>query len=233
MCDDFITIKDFFDTYWSNTKLTCDMRYNIVENVLWEFWADYATLPWNTESFAITSGNHDYTVNSPIRDIEWFYSSCALKCNKCYEIIPTWCWDNTYRIKMQPTLNPWFLLKWEYDFCMDWKTFKANLPEWISNWYVRYYKSYSLDKTQWDANKIPIPKSMMYLFKKLIAKEYALLSWEMYQWIDQMYANEFRLGMEKIKDRASRQVKYIELPSDANAVEFELGGNISSYHNIY
>jgi len=225
MCESNITIKDFFDTYWANTQLTCEDRYKIVENVLGEFWADYATMPRNTVSQAITSGNHSYTTNEPIRDVEWFYSSCALKCSDCYDALANWCGSTIYKLRMYPSLNPWFLTKWEYTFCMDWKELNAHLPDWIQNGYVRYYKSFNLDKSLGDNNIIPIPKSMMYLFKKLIAKEYALLSGDMYQWIDQMYASEFRQGMDKIKDRTARQIKYIELAKDADAVKFETGFN--------
>ena len=220
-CTNNMTIEEFFELYWRwFNKIWCNDQYKLMLNILWEFWIEYATMPRNIASFAVNSESTEYSVTEPIRDIEGFYSSKAPSCKSCFKTIENACGGKKYKLAMQPSMSPWFIVQWEYDFCMDWTKLSAALPGWVTDWFVRYYKSYKLDPGLKEKNKLPIPQSMMFLLKKLLAKEYTLLSWDRYQWIDQMYWNEFTNGIAKIKDRTARSVIKIENPIETNAQEF-------------
>lgn len=208
-------IKDFFDIYGKGFKaINCDNQYKIMENVLGEFWASYGKMPWNVAAHSVTSWNHNYTLNDPIWEIEGFYSSCAPKCYWCFQVEENDCWGRYYKLNTIPAMTPWFLVKGEYEYCLDTKELTAFLPEWIENGYVRYYKSYGLDPSLGNNNVIPIPPSMMWMLKKLVAQEYILLTWTQYEGIDQAYNTAFKNGIEQLKDRATKRPMRIVNPDN-------------------
>lgn len=123
-----MTIKQFFETYAKNIKLTCKDKFRVVENALYEFYEDYHRFNRNTASVPLQAGNNVITTAFPVYDIAGFYTECAPDCSDCYDEVTNSCGKSKYQIRMNYVGETETLFMGEYNFCMGLNTIKAHTP---------------------------------------------------------------------------------------------------------
>ena len=149
-----------------------------------------------------------------IYSIEWFYAKWD--CLVWDVLFPldkdcwNYCTESPYKWLMM--YNAWSayksLLPCQYTYCIDTKEISFNIPDWITEWYLRYYKWIDIITDQEDY--IPVPPSFFPALKMLMKVFYYEKAGSVYEWDDNKFEAKYNTFIQKVRDRDAVKLRFIK-----------------------
>lgn len=179
--------------------------------------ADFYEMKSNTDIVEfIWSWIATLTTDFPIYWVEWFYVKpwTCVESKLFYPLDEScwfYCWSNLwYKWLYMNNVWAWYkeLESCQYSYCPDTKEIKINIPDWVTEWYIKYFKWFDLITSQSDC--LPIQPSWFPAIKMLMKVYYYEKAWTVYEWEDNKFETKYEKFLQKMKDRDAIKVRFFK-----------------------